>query len=87
MSRDFLVVCHDKAEAAAAAAILESARAQDDEALFEVDRREKDLFVMLTYPHNIEKQPTGSGFDLCIGKRKAPHVTGERFVRHADLPE
>jgi hypothetical protein len=37
MSRDFLVVCNDKAEAAAAAAILEVARA----ALFAVDQREK----------------------------------------------
>jgi hypothetical protein len=54
MSRDFLVVCADQAEAASAAARLEAARAEDREQLFEVDRRENDLFVMLTYPHDIK---------------------------------
>jgi hypothetical protein len=65
MSRDFLVVCHDKAEAATAAAVLGSARAQDGEPLFEVDRRENDLFAMLTYLHDIPP-----GFRMTIGGRQ-----------------
>jgi hypothetical protein len=44
------------AEAAAAAAVLESAKAEDSEPLFEADLHENDSFVMLTYPHDIPKE-------------------------------
>lgn len=53
MSRDFVIFCETTAEATRAAAILESAVADDECPLFEVDNRGKDLFVMLTYPNDI----------------------------------
>jgi hypothetical protein len=56
MSRDFLVVCADSDKAAAAARRLEGAQAMDGTPLFEVDNRGTDLFVMLTYPHDIGKE-------------------------------
>lgn len=53
MSRDFLVMCRDPEQAYAAARVLELARAEDGTPLFDVDNRGNDLFVMLTYPHDI----------------------------------
>lgn len=53
MSRDFLVACASAEEAAHAQQILESAAAADGGQLFEVDNRGSDLFVMLTWPHDI----------------------------------
>lgn len=53
MSRDFLIRCAGAAEAAAAGRRLAAARTVDDEPLFDVDNRGTDLFVMLTYPHDI----------------------------------
>jgi hypothetical protein len=53
MSRDFLIVCKDSAEAEMAAGRLERAMAADGTPLFEVDNRGTDLFVMLTYPEDI----------------------------------
>jgi hypothetical protein len=55
MSRDFLVTCQHEDEARAAQARLESMRAVDGTAIFEVDNRGRDLFVMLTYPNEIPK--------------------------------
>lgn len=54
MSRDFLVTCTDEIEAVKAEARLLAAVDGDGEALFEVDNRGRDLFVMLTYPKNID---------------------------------
>jgi hypothetical protein len=53
MSRDFLVTCRNADDAMRAARLLEAAKAEDGTALFEVDNRGSDLFVMLTYPHDI----------------------------------
>ena len=53
MSRDFLVVCGDAAQAAATAARLASGRAPDGMPLFEVDNRGDSLFVTLVYPHEL----------------------------------
>lgn len=53
MSRDFLIVCGSSKEAAVAEQRLTSAVAADGIALFEVDNRGTDLFVMLTYPREI----------------------------------
>ena len=61
MSRDFLVVCEDAAQAEAASLRLNMARAADGTPLFEVDNRGEDLFVMLTYPHDI---PADAGYSL-----------------------
>ena len=52
MSRDFLVVCGDRAQAAATAARLASGRA-GGVPLFEVDSRGDSLFVTLAYPREI----------------------------------
>lgn len=65
MTRDFLVTCADEAEAQSAADMLAGAKAQDGEPLFEVDRRETDLFVMLTYPNDIP-----AGFSVQIGDQQ-----------------
>jgi hypothetical protein len=53
MSRDFLVACADEQMASRAAERLTRAQALDGTALFEVDNRGADLFVMLTYPREI----------------------------------
>lgn len=62
MSRDFLVKCADRDQAARADARLSQAVARDGTPLFEVDNRGSDLFVMLVYPHEI-----ASGFEFRIG--------------------
>lgn len=54
MSRDFLVECRDAGEAAKAQDILVGLRAADGVPVFEVDNRGRDLFVMLTYPREID---------------------------------
>jgi hypothetical protein len=53
MSRDFIVECGDAEEAAAAERRLRTVRAGDGRALFDIDNRGLDLFVMLTWPHDI----------------------------------
>jgi hypothetical protein len=53
MSRDFVVLCRDGAEARRCAELLASGRAPDGLALFEVDNRGTSLFVTLSYPHDI----------------------------------
>lgn len=53
MSRDFLVVCASAEEAATAERILNGVTSMEGERLFEVDNRGSDLFVMLTWPHDI----------------------------------
>lgn len=54
MSRDFLITCKDATEALTMESSLNSASAADGVKLFEVDNRGVDLFVMLTYPMNID---------------------------------
>lgn len=53
MSRDFLVKCATAEQALAAERRLGQAVADDGTALFEVDNRGADLFVMLTYPDDV----------------------------------
>lgn len=65
MSRDFVLIFGSDSEAANAESILRSARANDGTELFEVDNRGLSLFVMLTYPHEIEDD-----FEFCIGDRR-----------------
>jgi len=60
MSRDFLVSCRDEQQAAKAARLLQLAVASDGRALFEVDNRGRDLFVMLVYSGPIERDFTFS---------------------------
>jgi len=55
MSRDFIVVCDSEQNAAAAELLLRSARHESGVPLFDVDNRGRDLFVMLTWPRNIEE--------------------------------
>ena len=69
MSRDFVVVCSDTAAADRAAATLRTAVAADGTPLFEIDNRGSDLFVMLTYPHEIR-----SGLGFTIGGRSHPDL-------------
>ncbi len=65
MSRDFLVGCSTETEAAEAARLLASAAADDGTPLFTVDNRGRDLFVELTWPHDIP-----SGFTFHVGNRR-----------------
>lgn len=53
MSRDFLVCCASDKEAINAERRLNSARAPDGTAMFTVDNRGHDLFVMLSFPNDI----------------------------------
>lgn len=53
MSRDFVVTCANETDAARTEAILLSAKGTCGTPLFEVDNRGADLFVMLTWPHDI----------------------------------
>ncbi len=55
MSRDFVVHFSDKSAAIRGANILKSAHGVDGVTLFDVDNRGEDLFVMLTYPHDVNK--------------------------------
>jgi hypothetical protein len=86
MSRDFLVVCKDAAQAAAAQARLEGVLAPDGLAMFEVDNRGSSLFATLSYPHDIPApfaaevvfvaikngRHNGIGYFLDTGARAAP---------------
>ncbi|MDC0292501.1 alkaline phosphatase family protein [Candidatus Binatia bacterium] len=58
MSRDFLVSCKDVRQAKDAQRVLQSAHTDSGETLFEVDRREDSLFVMLAYPNDISHSTT-----------------------------
>jgi hypothetical protein len=53
MSRDFTVYCETTADSQRCADVLAELRAPDGEPLFEIDNRGKDLFVMLTYSHEL----------------------------------
>jgi hypothetical protein len=64
MSRDFTVYCTSSEDAARCAAGLAALRAADGSALFEIDNRGRDLFVMLTYPKEI-----ATGFVYSDGRR------------------
>jgi hypothetical protein len=64
MSRDFLVRCSTADQARGVQRKLEAARAHDGAALFEVDNRGEDLFVMLVYA-----DPIGEGFGYTVDGR------------------
>lgn len=65
MSRDFIVYCTDAAQAADAEQRLASVTASDGQPLFEVDNRGKDLFVMLSWAHDV-----GADFVYCVGNQQ-----------------
>jgi hypothetical protein len=65
MSRDFLVRCRDRESAAAAERSFLGATGSDGMALFSVDNRGTDLFVMFEYPKEIK-----AGFGAVINERK-----------------
>ena len=67
MSRDFFIVCNDDGEAGEAERILASARSKDGTPLFEVDNRGSDLFVMLTWPHDISPDFTYTIDNRAVG--------------------
>lgn len=71
MSRDFLIVCGSPGEAAIAERKLRSATSADGTALFEVDNRGTDLFVMLTYPRE-------------IGPRFAFHIGADEYTMSSE---
>lgn len=75
MSRDFLIVLPDEAQARTAAETLAGVVAADGTPIFEVDNRGKDLFVMLTYPHDI---PAGS--TIRLGSSLVPFREEVAFV-------
>jgi hypothetical protein len=62
MSRDFLVTCASREQAAATAARLASGRSADGLPLFEVDNRGDTLFVTLSYPREM-KRGLAASFD------------------------
>lgn len=64
MSRDFFIECESVEQAAQAERILSSAKASDGSALFEVDNRGRDLFVMLVWSHDI-----GADYSYTVGNR------------------
>ena len=72
MSRDFVVTCADPAEAEAATARLASFVAADGRALFEIDNRGTDLFVMLTWPDDI-----GKDFVFRVGNTEHHGLAGD----------
>jgi hypothetical protein len=65
MSRDFVVECASEGEAAEAARVIASVRAANGVSLFEVDNRGRDLFVTLSWPHDV---PTD--FAFAVGERR-----------------
>jgi len=73
MSRDFLIQCNSVAQAVAAQEVLEKVVASDGIRLFEVDRRNDSLFVMLTYPRDIADNLLFSITGKTLGKLK-PHT-------------
>jgi hypothetical protein len=54
MSRDFIVACGSPDSAAAAERLLRAVKHESGVPLFDVDNRGCDLFVMLTWPHDIQ---------------------------------
>ena len=53
MSRDFLIVCENAEDAAKVTRLLNGVRDGNGVPAFQVDNRGVDVFVMLTYPHDI----------------------------------
>lgn len=86
MSRDFLVVCANAAQASNTGKILKAQKAPDGVPLFEVDNRGVTLFATLSYPHDIPAaladdvvfvaikngRHNGIGYFLDTGARAAP---------------
>lgn len=69
MSRDFLVKFDSAEGAQSASEILARATATDGTPLFEIDNRGSDLFIMLTYPHDITQ-----GMEFEVAGRKYPDL-------------
>jgi len=65
MSRDFLVECASDESAASAERLLRSVEHESGVPLFEVDNRGRDLFVMLTWSHDID-----AAFVYAVGGRQ-----------------
>lgn len=65
MSRDFVVYCTDDAQAADAERRLASVTTLDGQPLFEVDNRGKDLFVILSWSHDV-----GTNFVYRVGDQQ-----------------
>ncbi|WP_374612158.1 hypothetical protein [Sphingorhabdus sp.] len=55
MSRDFVVFCRDEVSAKRASELLAAAVTDQAEPVFEVDNRGSDLFVMLSYPGDMNE--------------------------------
>jgi hypothetical protein len=66
MSRDFLVICGSSTKAAQAEKKLSRIVVNDNMPIFEVDNRGDNLFVMLTYPHEITAKTTARLDNLII---------------------
>lgn len=71
MSRDFLVVCGDATEASDAAHRLQSIRAGDGKAVFQVDNRGSDLFVELIYDTDIATELEFGADGCALGSLRA----------------
>ena len=72
MSRDFIVHCDSQESAAAADSLLRSVVHESGVPLFEVDNRGLDLFVMLTWPRDIE-----ANFVYSVGGRRVQGFRGD----------
>jgi hypothetical protein len=70
MSRDFLIKCDTAAEAAEAERRLSQIVTENNECVFDVDNRGDSLFVMLTYPHEIDEKTTLRAGNLQISDFK-----------------
>lgn len=70
MSRDFLIKCDTAAEAAEAERRLSQIVTENNECVFDVDNRGDSLFVMLTYPHEIDEKITLRAGNLQISDFK-----------------
>ncbi len=73
MSRDFLLVCKDEEAALLAERSLAGVRSSEGDALFEVDNRGADLFVMLVRDKDIGDDLTYLSGNVDMGPLK-PHV-------------
>lgn len=69
MSRDFVVRCVDAEQAAQAEARLGLIKSDSGTPLFTVDNRGTDLFVELTYPHDV-----AAGATYMVGNRTHPDL-------------
>lgn len=69
MSRDFLVACHSVEEGLEAERRLLQVRTEDGTPIFSVDNRGADLFVMLSYPNDIQ-----AGMAVMAGNKRIDNL-------------